>query len=143
MSVGLLLITHNGVGTTLLAAVTRMLGRCPLRARALAVRQESDCDRLRMVAMDWVAALDDGDGVLVLTDLFGSTPANIAASLQVRAGVRTLSGVNMPMLVRVLNYPDLPLDALAEKAFGGGRDGVMNCRSPEAAADAAAEACKR
>jgi PTS system mannose-specific IIA component len=107
------------------------------------VRDEGDCDRLRILALDWVAALDDGDGVLVLTDLFGSTPANIAASLQARAGVRTLSGVNLPMVVRVLNYSDLPLDALAEKAFGGGRDGVMYCRSPEAATDAAAEACKR
>lgn len=143
MSVGLLLITHNGIGAALLAAVTRMLGRCPLQARALAVRDEGDCDQLRSVAMDWVAALDDGDGVLVLTDLFGSTPANIAASLQACSGVRTLSGVNLPMLVRVLNYSDLPLDGLADKAFGGGRDGVMFCRPQEAAADAAAEACKR
>jgi mannose PTS system EIIA component len=141
MSVGLLLITHNGIGAALLGAVTRMLGRCPLRVRSLAVREEGDCDRLRGVARDWLAALDDGDGVLVLTDLFGSTPANIAASLQTRPGVRTLSGVNLPMLVRVLNYADLPLEALAEKAFGGGRDGVMYCRRPEA--EVIAETCKR
>jgi mannose PTS system EIIA component len=143
VSVGLLLITHNGVGAALLGTVTRMLGRRPLRARALAVREESDCDALRTVAFDWAAALDEGDGVLVLTDLFGSTPANIAAALQARTGVRTLSGVNLPMLVRVLNYPDLPLDALAEKAFGGGRDGVMYCRRPETVGGPPAEACKR
>jgi len=141
MSVGLLIITHNGIGAALLGAVTRMLGRCPLRAEVLAVQEEGDCDRLRRVAGDLVAALDEGDGVLVLTDLFGSTPANIAASLQARPGVRTLSGINLPMLVRVLNYSDLPLEALAEKAFGGGRDGVMYCRRPDV--DAPAEVCKR
>ena len=141
MSVGLLIITHNGIGAALLGAVTRMLGHCPLRTRVLAVREEGDCDRLRGVAQDLVGVLDAGDGVLVLTDLFGSTPANIAASLQAHPGVRTLSGVNLPMMVRVLNYPDLALDAMAEKAYGGGRDGVLYCRRPDA--DGAAEVCKR
>jgi len=141
MSVGLLLITHNAIGTALLEAVTRMLGRRPLAARALAVREEGDCDRLRALALDWVAELDSGDGVLVLTDLFGSTPGNIAASLQDRPGVRTLCGVNLPMLVRVLNYPDLPLDALAEKAIGGGRDGVMACRRSQGGTGGSTEAC--
>jgi mannose PTS system EIIA component len=143
MSVGLLLITHADIGAVLLTAATRMLGGCPVRTGTLAVWQESECERLRAAALEWVAELDAGDGVLVLTDLFGSTPANIATSLQDSAGVRTLSGVNLPMLVRVLNYPDLPLDALTEKALSGGRDGVMACRRPETGADAVAEACER
>jgi PTS system ascorbate-specific IIA component len=142
VSVGLLLITHNGIGTALLGTVTRMLGGCPLQARVLAVHEEGDCDRLCSLALDWALALDAGDGVLVLTDLFGSTPANIAAALQVRNAVRVVSGVNLPMLVRVLNYSGLALDALAEKAVSGGRDGVMCSRRPEAAAGAPKEACK-
>lgn len=141
MTVGLLLITHNDIGGALLATATRMLDGCPLRTGVLAVREESECDCLRAAALEWVAELDSGDGVLVLTDLFGSTPANIAASLQGRAGVWTLSGVNLPMLVRVFNYPGLPLEAMAEKAFSGGRDGVMHCRRPATSLAPPAEAC--
>jgi PTS system ascorbate-specific IIA component len=130
MSVGLLLITHNAIGTALLEVVTRMLGGRPLQARALAVREEGDCERLRALALDWVAQLDSGEGVLVLTDLFGSTPGNIAASLQERPGVRALSGVNLPMLVRVLNYPEDTLAALADKAVSGGNRGILICNGP-------------
>ncbi len=140
MTVGVLIITHGDLGDALLAVITRMLGGCPLPTRVLAVREEGDCDRLRALAGDWMGELDGGDGVLVLTDLFGSTPANIAASLEGRTPVRAVCGVNLPMLVRVFNYPGLPLDALAEKAYGGGRDGIMQCRRPGVPGEAPIEA---
>jgi PTS system ascorbate-specific IIA component len=130
MSVGLLLITHNEIGAALLTTVTRMLGSCPLRARALAVTDEADRDALSATAEGLVTELDEGDGVLVLTDIFGSSPANIAGSLQVRPQVLALAGVNLPMLVRVFNYPGLPLEALADKALSAGQAGVMTCRRP-------------
>jgi len=63
----------------------------------------------------------------VLTDLYGSTPYNIAAVLCQRDAVCILSGVNLPMLVRVLNYPGLALAELTEKALSGGHDGVFIC----------------
>jgi mannose PTS system EIIA component len=134
MSVGLLLITHNDIGAALLATVVRMLGACPLAAHALAVTDDADRDALRVVAMELATELDQGDGVLVLTDLYGSSPANIAAALQDRPRVLAVAGVNLPMLVRVLNYPDLPLDALADKALGAGREGVVRCKRPAPAA---------
>jgi PTS system ascorbate-specific IIA component len=127
VSVGLLLITHAGIGTELLAAATAMLGVCPLRAQALAVDNSDDPERLGERALACARELDAGDGVLVLTDLFGSTPANIAARLCDAGQTRILSGVNLPMLVRVLNYPQLPLDAMVDKALSGGRDGVLLC----------------
>jgi PTS system ascorbate-specific IIA component len=130
MSVGLLLITHNEIGAALLATVTRMLGSCPLRARALEVTDEADRDALSATAAGLVTELDEGDGVLVLTDIFGSSPANIAGSLQGHPPVLALAGVTLPMLVRVFNYPGLPLDALAEKALSAGQAGVMACRRP-------------
>jgi PTS system mannose-specific IIA component len=142
MSAGLLLVTHGNIGAALLAVATRMLGTCPLAAHALAVHDECNAERLVDLARRWVRALDSGGGVLVLTDLYGSTPANIAARLQDLPGVRAIAGVNLPMLVRVLNYPDLPLDALADKAVGGARDGIMQCRGPESGAADPAEACK-
>lgn len=133
MSVGLLLITHNRIGAELLTTATRMLGSCPLSATAMPVSESDDPDRLRAEALRRADALDDGAGVLVLTDLFGSTPANVAAALCANPNVRVLSGVNLPMLVRVLNYHGLGLKDLAEKALSGGQDGVLIC--PDAAPD--------
>jgi mannose PTS system EIIA component len=138
MSVALLLITHDDIGAALLATVTRMLGACPLPALVLAVTDEADRDALGSAALDLVAELDQGDGVLVLTDIYGSSPANIASALQDRPKVLAVAGVNLPMLVRVLNYPGLPLAALADKALSGGREGVMACRRPEAEVTAGA-----
>lgn len=134
MSVGLLLITHNDIGASLLETATRMLGRCPLRAETLAVTDDDARDLLALEAQRMASDLDSGQGVLVLTDLFGASPANIANALDARGGLCVLSGVNLSMLVRVLNYPDLPLAAIAEKALSGGREGVLTCsrREPEA-----------
>lgn len=126
MSVGLLIITHNDIGACLLATATRMLGQCPLPAKTLAVHEESQRDSLIRQARRMAAELDGGDGVLVLTDLFGSTPANIATALQAD-DVRVLTGVNLPMLVRLLNYAALSLPEIADKALSGGRDGVVLC----------------
>lgn len=127
MTVGLLLITHNEIGAALLHTASRMLGDCPLQTRTLAVTEDRDRDELRIEAQTMAERIDTGEGVLVLTDMYGSTPSNIANALPAGSGRRVLAGVNLSMVVRVLNYPALPLDAMAEKALSGGRDGVMLC----------------
>jgi PTS system ascorbate-specific IIA component len=127
MSVGLLLITHDGIGDAMLNAARRMLGGCPLRAEALPVALEVDLEALRDAAVRRARALDDGDGVLVLTDLYGSTPSNIAASLAGDRAVRVVAGLNLPMLVRVLNYPADDVETLADKAVSGGNRGILQC----------------
>ncbi|MGQ0657396.1 MAG: PTS sugar transporter subunit IIA [Chromatiales bacterium] len=125
MSVGLLLIGHAGIGAALLESVRAVLGSCPLRSEALSASRDCDPDALLQDARALVGALDSGEGVLVLTDLFGSTPSNIAARLLGPARVRVVTGMNLPMLIRLLNYPQLDLDALTDKALSGGRDGVF------------------
>lgn len=127
MSVAILLITHNRIGAELLETATRMLGRCPLAALAIDVHEQDDPDQLRLRIRQCAERLDEGGGLLVLTDLYGSTPANVTDALCHRRQVRVLSGVNLPMLVRVFNYGQLELSALADKALSGGRDGVLGC----------------
>jgi PTS system ascorbate-specific IIA component len=127
MSVGLLLVTHNLVGAALLETATRMLDRCPLMTRALAVTLDSDLEQIAAQARKLVQDVDQGDGVLVLTDMFGSTPANVATRLMRRDRVAVVTGINLPMLVRVLNYAQLCLPELVDKAVSGGRDGVVQC----------------
>jgi PTS system ascorbate-specific IIA component len=128
MSVGILLITHGALGGELLRIATGIFGTCPAPAEALAVENDAPCDPLLVEAERRAERLDAGDGVLVLTDLYGSTPANLAVALGDRRDrVRVLAGVNLPMLVRALSYAALELDQVVDKALQGGRDGVLQC----------------
>ncbi len=136
MSVGLLIVTHNRIGAELLETANRMLGQCPLPVHVMEVPPYCDPDFLVAHARRRLEVLDQGDGVLVLTDMFGSTPSNIAAHLERDAQVRVVNGVNLPMLVRVLNYSRLSLAELVDKAVSGGHDGVFcwhsqGSRTPE------------
>jgi len=125
MKTGLLLITHGNIGRDMLDTVTEILGSCPLHAKALAIPSDSDPDKLFETASRLCTELDQGGGVLVLTDLYGSTPSNIATRLIDRHNLRVISGVNIPMLIRTLNYPEMILDELCEKAINGARTGVI------------------
>ncbi len=125
MNAGLLLVTHGNLGQDMLDIVTEILGNCPLRTAALAVHPDSNPDSLLDKAGRLCTKLDQGDGVLVLTDLFGSTPSNIASRLTDRHNVSVITGVNIPMLLRIFNYPHMGLDALGEKAVNGARDGII------------------
>lgn len=127
MSVGLLIISHNDVGRVMLHATVSMLGINPLRVALLNVSMEDEPDALRQQARELVREVDRGDGVLVLTDLYGSTPSNIANCDYGKHCVNVVAGLNMPMLLRVLNYPKLGLEELTEKAVSGGLDGIMRC----------------
>jgi PTS system ascorbate-specific IIA component len=127
MSVGLLLISHNGVASHLLETARKMLGTTPLATRVLDVPFDAPVDMVQQQAQDYVKMLDKGHGVLILADLYGSTPCNIGKNLLVNSGFKLVSGLNLPMLVRILNYPELDLDAMAEKAVTGGKDGILLC----------------
>ena len=127
MTVGLLLITHNRIGTELLDTAARMLGQPPRAAIAVDVRESDDRDQLSARVRQRLEALDEGDGILVLTDLFGATPCNIATDLRERRDVRILSGLNLPMLVRALNYRELGLAEMVERALDGGHAGMFDC----------------
>lgn len=131
MSVGLLIITHDGIGPSLLGTTSLMFNGCPLNAKLLMASRDSDPIELTELAKDYLQALDTGDGVLVLTDQYGSTPSNIAAKLKQHNNIRVIAGINLSMLIRVLNYPALDLNALAEKALSGGRDGVLEVDKAE------------
>lgn len=130
MSVGLLIVSHGKLGDYLLETAARMLGVCPLETVTLPMSFDCDTDGMLERAAQQIATLDSGQGVLILTDMYGSTPSNIVGRLQGRHTVRIVSGVNLPMLIRVLNYPRLSLDELATKALSGGRDGVVLYKPP-------------
>lgn len=126
MSVGVLIVTHERLGVALLESARQALGRYPLQTEVLGVGADCDPEALYTRANGLSAALDEGDGVLVLTDLYGSTPSNVAERLVgARPRLRLVAGLNLPMLIRVFNYPAMGLEGLVDKAVSGGRDGVF------------------
>ena len=127
MTVNILLITHDEIGKTLLIAAINTLGFCPLAAELHPVPLDCDPQKMTDEAREKIKKLNDGDGILILTDIYGSTPANIACSLLNENNIRVVSGINLPMLIRVLNYPTLGLEELVLKAVSGGKEGIMNC----------------
>ncbi len=128
MSVSILIVTHRDVGQALLATVkTTFADQLPLPAKAVSVSSDDDPDQLIPMLKKEVEQLDRGDGILLLTDMFGSTPCNIAKALQESAQVHLVAGLNLPMLIRVMNYPDSSLTELAAKAISGGKEGVYDC----------------
>jgi PTS system ascorbate-specific IIA component len=126
MSVGILLVTHNDIGTSLIYSLEEILGTLPLPIKALPVRiggePMSYCYHLEQLYM----TVNEGHGVLVLTDIFGATPCNIACHLIENYRVRVVCGVNLPMLIKIMNYPSADLDTLANKALSGGTQGIFD-----------------
>lgn len=129
-SVGLLLVTHGKMGHYLLDTLHDMIGELPLAADVLEVRRVQDPNVLLRQGGRMIDRLDAGKGVLILTDAFGSTPSNIASRLHQQGRTVVVAGVNMPMLVRIFNYPQLDLAGIANAAVEGGRRGVQICDQP-------------
>jgi PTS system ascorbate-specific IIA component len=128
MSVGLLLVTHGKFGHFLLDTMRDMLeSELPLDVDVLEVHRVQAHEILIGQGSKMIARLDSGDGVLIITDAFGSTPSNIANKLSTNERTRVIAGINLPMLVSVFNYPALSLKEMAKKAVEGGQRGIVQC----------------
>lgn len=125
MTIGVLLVSHKPLGHVILDISVKTLSVCPLATRVLDVALDDDPDALATRAEQMVGKLNSGDGVLILTDLCGATPSNIACRFIHLDDVMVVTGLNLPMLIRVLNYPELSLVEIAERAVDGGRQGIM------------------
>lgn len=127
MACGILLITHPGIGTSLLGVATGLLRQLPLKTEAFEVPFDADPEMLLPQASAALRRVDQGDGVLVLTDLYGASPSNLAARLaRLGTPVRRVSALSLPMLLRVMNYAEMPLDELPAVAAAGARNGVIH-----------------
>ena len=130
--VGILIVAHGAFGEALIHCASHVLGRRPLRVRQLGVTVHDDPDAILPQAQDLVRQLDEGDGVLVLSDMIGATPSNVAARLSVPGKVEVVGGASLPMLIRALTYRAQPLTVVVEKAVSGGREGVAHLGGSEA-----------
>ncbi|MBI4124165.1 MAG: PTS sugar transporter subunit IIA [Betaproteobacteria bacterium] len=128
--IGVLIVTHGEIGTALLASAAQILGAPPQQVATLSVWRQDDPDDLVLRAQELLEGIDDGDGVLVLTDIFGATPGNVVSRLLQNGRVEGVSGVSLPMLLRVLTgrngAPDGKLGAAVQRALSGGAEGVVH-----------------
>ncbi len=132
MSVGVLLVTHGKLGRQLLDTVQEMIGGLPLPTETLEIHSGQDPDKLVEQTHSAADRLDRGSGVLLLTDAFGSTPSNIACAVRKRPNTCVIAGLNLPMLVRIFNYPKLDLERMAQSAIEGGRQGIVRAEEGSA-----------
>ncbi|MFA7279902.1 MAG: PTS fructose transporter subunit IIA [Sterolibacterium sp.] len=124
--IGLFLITHSSLGESLIQCACHVLNHRPQQILQLGVAAQDDPLDALPLAREMLKLVDTGKGVLIMTDVFGATPANIALKLLQPNRVEGLAGVNLPMLLRALNYREKDMKTLLAKTVSGGRDGVLN-----------------
>lgn len=124
--IGIFLITHTTYGESLIQCACHVLNKRPPQIAQLGVAAQDDPLDALPLAHEMLKLVDTGDGVLILTDIYGATPSNIALKLLQPGRIEGLAGVNLPMLLRALTYRDKDMETLLTRAASGGRDGVLN-----------------
>jgi PTS system mannose-specific IIA component len=128
--IGFFLVTHGSFGESLIQNVCHVLNKRPPLLAQLGVAAQDDPLDILPLARLLLKEVDGGEGVLVLTDIFGATPANLALKLLEPGRIEGVSGVNLPMLLRALTYRERGMDTVLQKAISGARDGVIKLPPP-------------
>ena len=117
-------MTHGPLGENLIDAVAHVLGARPQSFEALDVSSRAEPGDVQTAITRHMQALDGGDGVLVLTDIYGATPSNCVCRALAPGHAAGVTGVNLPMLLKLVTYRHLPLQQLAALAAAGGQEGI-------------------
>lgn len=124
--IGILLITHGTFGESLVQNACHVLNKRPAQIAQLGVAAQDDPLDLLPMARRMRNSIDNGDGVLILTDIWGASPANLATKLLEPGVTEGLAGANLPMLLRAITYREKGWETLLSRAATGARDGVLN-----------------
>lgn len=124
--VGILLLTHAPLGRAFIEAATHVFRSAPSQIEAIDVVADQDPAEVQQLAMAAIARVNDGAGVLVITDVMGGTPSNCTLQLCLPGQVEVIAGISLPMLLRAITYRHNTLDVAVEMALAGGQSGA--CR---------------
>lgn len=128
MMIGILLITHGSLGESLIQCASHVMNRRQPQLLQLGVASQDDPLDVLPLAQRLLGLVDEGSGALILTDIFGATPANIALKLRESGRVEIVAGVNLPMLLRALTYRERSMEVLVKKTVAGACEGVIHIR---------------
>jgi PTS system mannose-specific IIA component len=122
--IGLVIVGHNGLPTSLLTALEHVVG--PQKSvAAICIGADDDMEKRRHEILELVCSCDTGSGVIILTDMFGGTPSNLAISIMGKARGEVLAGVNLPMLIKLARVRSKPIDEALRLAQETGRKQIM------------------
>jgi PTS system mannose-specific IIA component len=123
--VGILLLTHAPLGQAFITAVAHVFRGPTERFEAIDVAADQDLDEVNALSKEAIKRLDDGSGVLVITDIKGGTPANCCNRLADAGRVEVIAGISLPMLLRAITYRRDSLDVVVEMALAGAQSGAV------------------
>lgn len=123
--IGILLLTHAPLGNAFIDAATHVFRGRPDRMEAIDVRADQDPAEVARIAKEAISRIDDGSGVLVITDVMGGTPSNCTLRLADPGHIEVIAGISLPMLLRALTYRKDTLDVVVEMALAGGQSGAV------------------
>jgi PTS system ascorbate-specific IIA component len=123
--VGILLMTHAPLGQAYIAACNHVFRGETEHLEAIDVVADQDLNEVQALAQSAIKRLDDGDGVLVITDVKGGTPANCCNRLADAGRVEVIAGISLPMLLRAITYRRDTLDVVVEMALAGAQNGAV------------------
>jgi len=123
--VGILLMTHAPLGQAFIAACAHVFRGPTELLEAIAVIADQDLGQVQQLAAAAIKRLDDGDGVLVMTDVKGGTPSNCCDRLADAGRVEVIAGISLPMLLRAITYRRDTLDVVVEMALAGAQSGAV------------------
>lgn len=134
--VGILIVAHTPVASAMLGFAEHTFGLAPERVRAVDIPPYEDTKASFDRVMKAAYGVNSGHGVLILTDVMGATPANVASKLEalgplsgLNAPVIVLAGLNLPMLMRCISHRGESIEQLAKKALQGGQNGILRLGS--------------
>jgi PTS system ascorbate-specific IIA component len=125
--VGILIVTHNLIGKEMLTCAETIIGKSMHGVISIAIPADITPDELGRYADQIKRAIDElqqGDGVLILTDMAGATPSNLVQYFAAKQHVQIITGLNLSMLIRIINYADQPLELLAKIGIVGANKGI-------------------
>ena len=124
--IGILLIAHGTLGESLIQNVCHVLNKRPPLISQFGVAAQDDPLDILPMARVLLGEVNGGEGVLIMTDILGATPSNLALKLLEPGRIEGVSGVNLPMVLRALTYRKNGMETLLQKAISGGHDGILN-----------------
>lgn len=117
---GIVLVSHGSIGAEMLVALNQIVGPQPY-AKAISIAPDEDMDKCRNEILASIKEVNTGDGVVILTDMFGGTPSNLAISVMPKTNAVVLAGVNLPTLIKLASSRESMglLEAVTEAAAAG------------------------
>lgn len=123
--VGILLLTHAPLGHAFIEAASHVFRARPERIEAIDVWADQDPVEVKRLAEAAIARIDDGSGVLIITDVMGGTPSNCTLQLAQPGRIEVIAGISLPMLLRAITYRSDTIDVVVEMALAGGQSGAV------------------